>query len=285
MTAEEPRLPPELEHEIFATAALLHKKSIPKLLLVAHRVHVWYAVPHCFVMPIALTMLRIEPYLYRSLDLSVLAQNQALLDVSSAKPASFLASAVRHVIFKIDEDFEAHTSALRLCTGITHFAVSGANDTNDGLLAILSLMRIERFAGSIVNLFDQPPERPIDGRHPAFRLLTHLEFFDHDDLEMFIVSLPSLTHLATESVLSGEQVRRLFKGCSNLRVMVLLVLLGGVPPVDDPRIVMCHYTEWSEAAAPAPQRTFWDVAEAFLEKKRRGEVQGAQYCLSFPDPD
>ncbi|KAJ7061741.1 hypothetical protein C8F01DRAFT_145399 [Mycena amicta] len=259
MTAVEPRLPPELEHEVFATAALLDQDSIPTLLLVAHRVRVW-----------------IEPYLYRSFDLSVVTGRQALLDVSSAKPASFLASAVRHVIFKIDGDSELHKSALRICTGVTHLAVSSATDNrNSGLLAILSLMHIERFAGSIVDLFDQPPEHRMDGRHPAFRFLTHLEIFDNlgsDAVDAFVIALPSLTHLATESLHSGEQVQRLLKGCSNLLVMVLL--LDGVPPVDDPRIVLCTYVDWAEAAAPAPQRTYWDIAEEFLEQKRRGEVQG-----------
>ncbi|KAJ7061740.1 hypothetical protein C8F01DRAFT_1369212 [Mycena amicta] len=255
MSADEPRLPPELEQEVFATAALLDQDSIPTLLLVAHRVRVW-----------------IEPYLYRSLDLSILTARQALLDLSSAKPPSFLASAVRHVIFKIEEDSERHKRALRLCTGITHLAVSAASDnTNYGLLAVLNLMHIERFAGSIVDLFGQPPEHPMDGRHPAFRFLTHLEIFDNlgsDAVDAFVIALPSLTHLATEST---EGAQRILEGCQNLRI---LVSLRRTPQVDDPRIVVCDYLDWAEAAAPAPQQTFWDVAEEFLERKRRGEVQG-----------
>ncbi|KAJ7061752.1 hypothetical protein C8F01DRAFT_1138292 [Mycena amicta] len=255
----EPRLPPELEHEVFATAALLDKKSIPKLLLVAHRVHVW-----------------IEPYLYRSFDLSVLAQRQAFLDLSSAKPASFLASAVRHVIFKIEGDSEPHKSALRLCTGITHLAVSAATENvTFGLLPILSLMRIERFAGSIANLFtrNQPPVYPMDGQHPAFRFLTHLDLFDDlvfDEVDEFIISLPSLTHLAVEST---ESAQRVLEGCPNLRIVVSF---RGPPYSHDPRIVECRYNDWAEAAARPPQRTFWDVAEEILEIKRRAQVQGHQ---------
>ncbi|KAJ7061748.1 hypothetical protein C8F01DRAFT_1369218 [Mycena amicta] len=262
MSAEEPRLPPELEHEIFAIAAFLDRSSIPDLLLVARRVHIW-----------------IEPFLYRSLTLSVPGQLRALLHISSAKPPSFLASAVRHVVFDIVEDSnsqpEAYTSALRLCTGVTHIAVSASRDNLlSDVLAIMSLMHIERFAGKIENLFNRPQH--LEPRHPAFRFLTHLEVFDNlnsDEIEAFIVSLPSLTHLATESVLPSERARRLLEGCPNLRVIVSL-LGRGAPPVDDPRIVLCDYTEWAEAAAPAPQRTYWDVAEEFLEKKRRGEVQG-----------
>ncbi|KAJ7061745.1 hypothetical protein C8F01DRAFT_1083137 [Mycena amicta] len=273
MSAEGPRLPPELEHEIFAIAAILDQCCIPDLLLVARRVHV-------------------------CLNLSVPGQLRALLHVSSAKPPSFLASAVRHVIFDIGEDSnsqpEAYTSALRLCTGVTHIAVSAARDNLiSDVLAIMSLMHIERFAGSIArlfnrpqqrqraigasifDLFDDPPMQPMDPQYPAFRFLTHLEVFDNlnsDEMEAFIVSLPSLTHVATGSVLPSERARRLLKGCSNLRVMVFL--RGYVPLVDDPRIVVCNYTDWAEAAALAPKRTYWDVVEEFLEKKSRGEVRG-----------
>ena len=74
-------------------------------------------------------------------------------------------------------------------------------------------------------------------------------------------------------------MREILEGCKRLRVFVCL---GLTPELDaqedtrafDSRVVACGYNTWGEAAAPAGQRTFWDVAEEFLERKRKGEVKG-----------
>ncbi|KAJ7048236.1 hypothetical protein C8F01DRAFT_1193550 [Mycena amicta] len=72
---DEPRLPPELEREIFQTTALLH--SAPPLLRVARRVLIW-----------------VEPLLYRVLIIGG-SIGIAQLNAASSKPPAFLARAVR----------------------------------------------------------------------------------------------------------------------------------------------------------------------------------------------
>ncbi|KAJ7731797.1 hypothetical protein DFH07DRAFT_945088, partial [Mycena maculata] len=108
-----PIFPPDLEREVFETAAILHFRTIPTLLLVAHRIFIW-----------------IEPLLYRVLEPSSSKRHpssQSMDDIVRrllrTKPASFFETGVRDIFLGLHSDLseeEVHT-LLRSCTKIESF--------------------------------------------------------------------------------------------------------------------------------------------------------------------
>nr|GAT43191.1 predicted protein [Mycena chlorophos] len=286
------RLPPELEHEIFRTTAVLHRRHIPTLLLVARRVHSWSAFPASASTNTPLIIARIEPLLYQSIYLGNARQFTAIQTLIPLRPPAFWAAAVRHVhiafsrggFYNPTED----NQILSLCTGVERLALSSAR-ANPGIFPILATLSIKRFGGRITHLFQAPsPPLAMDGRHSAFRALTHLEPFDAIDKRMitFLCALPELTHLATGTWLQQPEMQQLFEGCEKLRVFVYLGrfsaggsgFIGNYADIHDrvfdPRFVICGYESWDEAAWPDGRESYWTKAERLLARKARGEAKG-----------
>ncbi|KAJ7053574.1 hypothetical protein C8F01DRAFT_1260554 [Mycena amicta] len=273
MSSDDDRLPRELERVIFRATALLYPSTIPTLLRVARRVLVW-----------------VEPLLYRTLNIGAISNSQ--LNAASAKPPTFLARAVRSVVLHADPTYNGVIETLCLCTGVTGLAIIGGTYA-EKLLPVLSAMPIRRIAGSLFEILgltadSQPKEI---AAHPLLRCLTHIDLFEqlHDPQVRSLIGaisfLPFLTHLGINHC-SGilntvcEWIERILKTCQSLRIVAILDYdpPGGLSAhqaeipksLRDPRLVLCSTRSWFEGVLDGPN--FWTVAEDFVARKRRGEV-------------
>jgi hypothetical protein len=142
--------------------------------------------------------------------------------------------------------------------------------------------------------------RDMDPRQPVFALLTHLDLLDRRIAaprlqSSFVVQLPVLTHFAAFFDVSpgrdfSARARDILAACKSLRVFVSrpLVVLGGLeslPSTDDVRFVYMFVRspdlERGWIAQTRGGTDHWARAEAFVEKKRRGEIQPGSFALIF----
>ncbi|KAJ7088695.1 hypothetical protein C8R44DRAFT_892752 [Mycena epipterygia] len=277
-----PVFPPELEREIFETAALMHPKTIPVLLRVAHRVLIW-----------------IEPVLYRVIridHLPVLPMADAVRRAMEAKSASFFEESVRHLLLApipnwSDEDV---CTLLRLCPRLVSFAISKGCFSRPPSLSILQGMHeVRNWSGSLEDLFGS--HTTIDLGHPFFRTVTHMDIFEvvHDDdirICPGLAALPALTHLCLNGGTGAGAVRRVLEQCMHLRVLVNMwhksdnegaYEIASNPPVTDVRFVVSmfsdYWKDWEVGARGGID--FWAAADMFVARKRRGEIELTCYLL------
>ncbi|KAJ7634398.1 hypothetical protein FB45DRAFT_1056452 [Roridomyces roridus] len=277
----EPRLPTDIEREVFETVALIFPSMIPTLLLVARRVLIWT-----------------EPLLYRVLGdprgQSYKSLATALLATSRSKPPSFLHKSVRHLFLDMSSEWtdEEALQVLRLCTGLVNLLALPPY-SNPRLLPILGVLHLRRLSTSLETLFGNRAE--IDLRHPLFSSLTHLDIFDEgiasNSLHVQgLCALPALTHLCLNNDVPWGAVKDLLAGCRSLSVFVNLwayirfdraKAVARSPPVTDVRFVVAvfadYWTDWETGAYGG--NDFWKSAEEFIELKRRGELPETCYLL------
>ncbi|KAJ7059494.1 hypothetical protein C8F01DRAFT_1231969 [Mycena amicta] len=291
MSMNVPHFPRELEQGIFEIAAETWSHEVPKLLRVAHRVHVW-----------------LEPFLYRTIHLGFphpgreKDAQEAFLSAAACKPASFLARAVRRVFIDFSfADFTPEillrvTEALRPCTGITHFAMNKGKDmTPADIFDALNRVHLHCLGGFLRDVMPAPI--PMDALQPIFRSLTHLLVFDKD-LETdpgylpFVMTLPALTHLALKHWIWATVWTPLLQRdvCVHLRILVFLIKMAADPPLRvyeeqanavgrlarDPRVVGTVYEAFPDCIS-VQGHTFWDEAEIFIQKKKSGLIPNDCY--------
>ncbi|KAJ7059691.1 hypothetical protein C8F01DRAFT_1295743 [Mycena amicta] len=259
----EPRLPLDLEREIFELTAHLYPETRPRLLLVARRVRCW-----------------LEPLLYKTLVVDGLHEAHRIVSLATTKPPGFFAGITRRLVLSADS--HTPTQILALCKGVTHLAIE------DDILReqwqcihpfFFSLEHVQRLAFAAREL------RTFDPTAPVFSHLTHLTLLDcsYDKLPPFVSALPSLTHLALFHPPTCSIVQDLLADCPHLRLMVLIapsrhwaVVAAGSTPrprtLTDERLVICVSKDWKEGVGEG--YTYWDVAEIFLRDKQRGAVDG-----------
>ncbi|KAJ7303529.1 hypothetical protein DFH08DRAFT_945319 [Mycena albidolilacea] len=143
--------------------------------------------------------------------------------------------------------------------------------------------------------------RDMDPRQSVFALLTHLDLFDLRIAaprlqSSFVAQLPVLTHFAAFFDVSpgrdfSARARDILAACKSLRVLVSrLLLIGGslesLPTTDDVRFIymVLPYSDIERGwiAQTRGGTDHWARAEAFVEKKRRGETQPASRCFIEP---
>ncbi|KAJ7290096.1 hypothetical protein C8J57DRAFT_1492840 [Mycena rebaudengoi] len=159
-------LPPELEHTVFETAALLYHTQIPTLMLVAQRFHTW-----------------LQPILYRVLvsagskDISWWHRFPPIGDELLPERAALLQKHARHL--SIQSPFIVEETRHSYPTSTTY------------ALQLLRVYAVDLFAG------------PPDFSHSLFSSITHLELIDGGGISAYsdeswksLVSLSCLTHLA-----------------------------------------------------------------------------------------
>ncbi|KAJ7865407.1 hypothetical protein B0H13DRAFT_2067808 [Mycena leptocephala] len=261
------RFPLELERLMFEYAAE-NISAIPTLLLVAHRVRVW-----------------LEPLLYTVLRLDSSALLAAVLESLDAKPASFLASNVRHVLVYASSyvlRFEAVEKLLELCSGIRSLSLIG-DITGSNLLPALGNMNIQRLS---VDSESRDEDSPVDLEHPLFAAVTHLDIFDDIDIEeeepegmqwlQSLSILPALTHLAFSTAPNPRVLHDVLENCPHIRVLLVVF------PITDTNGAKAYVEELSVVDARLGARggkDIWIRAEEFMTRKRRGEVEVGDYFL------
>ncbi|KAJ7866994.1 hypothetical protein B0H14DRAFT_2573166 [Mycena olivaceomarginata] len=257
-----PFLPPELEREIFENTATLHRDTIPNLLLVSHRVCEWIG--------------RIK---YRTV-----ACARFLLSMirSNSKPPSFFRDRVETLIVQNLEDDELE-DILSVCTRahsltiIQHIGKVPSLDSSRPRRLSLYLRHADIASPHILTAM--------------FTFVTHLKLFDlkprwQAETTAHLALLPVLTHLA---LWAAEMLIAALARCGGLRALIYINRCRGLdpPPLDDARLVsLLGYERWDEWEVGMPRRfklDFWARADAFIAKKRRGEIKpssSSPVCLA-----
>ncbi|KAJ7662751.1 hypothetical protein DFH06DRAFT_1471509 [Mycena polygramma] len=268
----EPVFPVELEREIFETTALMYPKEIPSLLRVARRVLVW-----------------VEPLLYRIIHIAGNpGMASALLSAMSTKPPQFF-RAVRHL--DLDSGDLGPGASLRLfwlCNKIVDLIIR-PNSTNPILLPILAQMRVQRLSMYLGLMF----RGSINLQHKLFHSGTHLDIFDRQGvLEALsdVPKLPALTHLCLHSSIPRDDILKVLSECPRLSILLVQYSImredeyygeAQFPHVYDARFVISlddkYWEDWVAGAKGFPG--VWSAAEAFVARKRKGEIEATRYWL------
>ncbi|KAJ7059736.1 hypothetical protein C8F01DRAFT_1370601 [Mycena amicta] len=214
-----PRLPRELEREIFELAAQSPPSTVAVLLRVAHRVQEWT-----------------EPFLYRTIRVRTSQSFEAFQHVLRTKPPNFLAASVRHVLFEAREGCtdEICLEIISKCPGITHIGTTVNFTGPKALDAFQTLPNLTHLTASLCDLFS-PEGNSIVGKvnpaHPVFARVTHLIPLDeihHRDgagreICVALSRMPSLTHLRLDQDgLAPADVEHLLCDCLRLEVLLLV---------------------------------------------------------------
>ncbi|KAJ7432945.1 hypothetical protein FB451DRAFT_1062148 [Mycena latifolia] len=276
-----PIFPLELEREIFETTALVHPSTIPGLLRVARRIHIW-----------------IEPFLYRLVhvgkDPPYSAMGSAILRATKSKPASFFHSAVRHLVLDTSATWTLDDArgVLKLCTRLDAFNAWG-DFSDPTLLRILEELPLRRLSIDLDRLFGG--YEFIDLTHTLFVSLTHLDIVDaiyENDTRIIarLPMLPALTHLRLNENVPWKHVQRLLVDCPRLEVLINVFPRLKAPwaaqrartsPIQDPRFVITVYralvANWTLCQC---QPNSWSLAEEFVACRRSGVIHRAPSLTS-----
>ncbi|KAJ6462462.1 hypothetical protein C8R45DRAFT_940712 [Mycena sanguinolenta] len=286
MESDSAALPPELERQIFETAVELHPETIPNLLLVAAR------VLEC------LDHIRIEPLRYRTFALTgppvMCRRFDVLQQAIASKPAKFIRDNVWHVF--ADWDFSQSTldTFIPFCTGIKSLVIF---NTYPGMLSQLGTARPRHLAGPIESLFQDHVQRTsqdVDLTLPLFSALTHFDVFEAIHLDSSSLTswsslalLPALTHLAFIE-LSCRVAVSVLTICPKLHIIISMhsdarthshMVSSTVEDMDDldSRFLSMVLTsddyvlDWEAGIRGGID--FWTRADAFVARKRRGEIE------------
>ncbi|KAJ7731918.1 hypothetical protein DFH07DRAFT_144855 [Mycena maculata] len=286
----DPAFPPELEHQIFKTAAILYPKIIPTLLCVARRILAW-------IEPLLYTFLRVHAAETKR------AYDDALLRALASKPRDFFPNVSRQMyLTHFSWEFfgqrtpNVWSSAelerlLRMCPGITDLLFVG--DLHKiPLILLLETMRPTRLA-IMANITD----KPLGFGLPFFQRVTHLHLFDiNGDLDLgaswpqwpSVLRLPALTHFGVPCVGAGPL---LLARLPRLTVLVLYIDDAAgeaeIQNMRDPRVVIASaqdfLADWDLGARGHDD--VWVRAEAFISRKRKGEIQDSSYHLEPMRPE
>ncbi|KAJ7441291.1 hypothetical protein B0H11DRAFT_2252182 [Mycena galericulata] len=254
---------------------------------------------------------KLEPLLYRSLQLLRPRIVARAIESVPTKQPTFLASTVRHVIVYasiLDLHPETFVRFLESCPGITSLFIMG-NITCRRLLPVLGNMRIQRLTVNLGLLFLRRRRSggtgfcPVNMNHPLFAAVSHLNILDWFDIEeeepqamqwlKDLSRLPALTHLAFGSSPPHPQVMStVLDSCPRIDALLAmfrvikqdtakeyLKYIGGA--ISDSRFVVAIHneydTDWELGARGG--NDIWARAEEFIARKKCGEVEVGDYFL------
>ncbi|KAJ7255622.1 hypothetical protein C8J57DRAFT_1655148 [Mycena rebaudengoi] len=153
------------------------------------------------------------------------------------------------------------------------------------MLPALEKMQLQQLTVDLQGLFGVTA---IDPARPLFRALTHLRLLNIPP-ELNFDELPALTHLFLSDYSSLGLISSTLENCS--RLCVLVATFPSRPPelyvkihlpIDDPRFVVMSLSceecmeYWKFGAKGG--RDFWDHAENFVARRRRGEIEPGMSC-------
>ncbi|KAJ7055004.1 hypothetical protein C8F01DRAFT_1160654 [Mycena amicta] len=281
--------PRELEREIFEIAGRLHPKSLPTLFRVARRVHIW-----------------LKPLLYQVMRLSTsdLEQVPGLVDMMQSEP-EFLRGAVRFLCLQEpDRQKERINQLLKICSrGVDLVLLSGS--LNYDLSALADMTNLRR-----LTIYTLPALCDVIDSHPGiFPQLTHIELSgsfgastaenskQNAETTRTLARLPALTHLSCASPhpISWTRVQQILDAMPRLLILALIYSPSGAQEnfdhvnegsVTDTRFVAGIFPddgdngwlEWEESAR-GTALDYWDRAEIFLRRKKKGEVEVKRFWV------
>ncbi|KAK7051958.1 hypothetical protein R3P38DRAFT_2603139 [Favolaschia claudopus] len=301
--SEHPYLPPELEREIFETAAVQYPNTIPALFLVSHRVYDWVGkIKYRTIFP------RRETYSSPKFDPTCSPMELLEAIDSKQKTASFFSSRVKQ-LFLQDLNHANLVAILSECNKIDSLVLLNPLPSPGQFFSLAELWVIHpiklglRFNEVMKAMDLEIIPQPI---HPVFASVTHLDLYDdrhRNDLADQLALLPTLTHLSiwTGSRSSAEMSAILVK-CGSLQALV--DMHGGFIDenethptfhenessacTDDLRFVSValdedmHLADWIIGTQGGID--FWAQADRFIAKRRRGEIQpSTRYWIQESD--
>ncbi|KAJ7176342.1 hypothetical protein C8R43DRAFT_557444 [Mycena crocata] len=294
----DPRLPPELERQIFETSALAHCQPVAtlNLMLVAWRVKNW-----------------VEPLLYRTVVLvdsenrgggshsSTISVHDFLAIINQKSPQFF--SNVRSLSLRATaaDDIASMNIILATTTNINNVFIARLISLKT--CPALGTLRPRRLAAHLTALFYG---RSIDFMHPIFLYVTHLELYDyrstiHTEPDwQGLTKIPHLTHLAFRRPSLQGLLFPILLACARLECIVFFS--NGTLVTEDPMLpddVRCvkmnhppHITDWVAGAKTGED--FWFRAEAIIAARGADAgriadrcelayfLENSPHCLSFP---
>ncbi|KAJ7504182.1 hypothetical protein B0H11DRAFT_507179 [Mycena galericulata] len=283
-----PHLPSELEREIFELAAARNRRSIPKLLLVARRVHEW-----------------LEPLLYHVLLFRRDRDDKGptkpmpmepIMRAIETKPRAFFYESVKHLAVNNNVPRANVERILSVCTGIVNLALFNG-DSDPSFIPYIDCIRPQRFAANMMVLFAGAP----DFTHSLFANVTHLDIADTFGLTWEpwnkLALLPCLTHLSfnySDEALPAGLFHTVLVECALLQALVVvwpnMIMVEyeaefSQYPTHDPRFVMiiCSKYFWDWEAGARGGVDFWSRADTFIAQKRLGAVS-QDVCLLDDTP-
>ncbi|KAJ7213440.1 hypothetical protein GGX14DRAFT_618676 [Mycena pura] len=284
-------LPPELEFKIFKLAALSRPASTPTLMRVAWRVKQW-----------------VEPLFYRTLAIGEevidglpACDMQTLTRIIQTKSPAFLADAVRNVMLRYQEPYDAHV-ILSACPGIENLYLTPLfRHPTHHTLPAFDVPSLRQLYCHLDNVFDLYSIDPFV--HTTLAPITHLEMFDDPGtierhgpmrdipLGTRLSVLPHLTHLALnlDHAIIWVCVQVLAE-CACLRVLVVFCEnewqeegrdAGSEVLASDVRGVMMslrnYLKDWQRGILTG--NDYWARAEALIAKRISGEVDRRAFFL------
>ncbi|KAJ7677794.1 hypothetical protein DFH06DRAFT_1316594 [Mycena polygramma] len=273
-----PFFPPELERQIFETTAELYPGSVSRLLRVSKRVHEW-----------------IEPIKFNTVT-SVGTHASCPIDVlwltieSNTKPVSFFGHSVRHLYLQPEGPFGLYRvlKIISTCSGLQSLWLGHLPNGHELLIPSLAALRPRRLSIYLTPLLEKQTRCL-----PMFTFVTHLDILDHLFMipehkiprwTSFLALLPALTHLL--GFLDSKIATEILASCPNLKLLVLhqgLSPAHNLPVIDDARYVCMLnadiadcYEDWIVGIRGGLD--FWARADAFVAKKRRGEIKPSSRC-------
>ncbi|KAF7299798.1 hypothetical protein HMN09_00985900 [Mycena chlorophos] len=284
-TISSPLLPPELERIVFETAARMAFGSIPPLMLVARRVHIW-----------------LEPLLYR-----VIRQKHVpaavMIAVLESRP-EILRNAVESLFFDSSLEGELSTERsdqlLAICsTSISTLFFDRFPKDKAAWTTLPSLPKLSRLTCPLLILTGIVSLDPSTMQY-RYPLLTHAEVGGPVAAEFLVLagSISTLTHLACTNPSDSfdASIRRFLE--STPRIVAVIIVCGSsfvgqyFDAVNDVALAECDqarlmggtypdgadedsWMEWQDSALGTGM-DFWDRGELFLERKRKGEVDASR---------
>ncbi|TFK73875.1 hypothetical protein BDN72DRAFT_834204 [Pluteus cervinus] len=259
-----PRLPPEIEYEIFTLALKLQRKDCTRLMCVAKRVEEWLA-----------------PLIYNVLSFtSVLGKRQTLSTFERYGHHVQQILIICHIPITESDLF-------KYCPNIRVLGFWFDVSLNKGVFGLKSLKSL------ILDDLDffqteRPSMKTDDIEKKAwFSNITHIVVTTilsrhSSTLRLF----PNLTHLMLLSSNSQDILRHILRSYPTLKVVVWLLLQitsdetitvidmnsGPAPKVDDERVVTidCNFSEQrAKAAKGEVEEDVWVVAERTVEERRK----------------
>ncbi|KAJ7724418.1 hypothetical protein B0H16DRAFT_1698730 [Mycena metata] len=288
LPSRNPRLPLELEREVFEMAAS-SLGNIFNLILVASRVKEW-----------------IEPLLYRVVvrvynrndGLPRFTPFETLVHKIGSKPPVFWSKSVKSLAFYGIEEQDPVEQILTACTGLVRLCT--ASPRSRFLPALKNFPALRHLCIEIEALFGGLSF--VDFAHPAFHNITHLELLDvprasaderAHQICTGLVHIPKLTHIALNAEVMYRALFPLLYLLTHLRAIVLLGRIRADLGFDLPthltmegRFVSIRQTDWKRdwLSGADTGEDFWALADKFLAARRAGKVDRSRFNI-YDDED
>ncbi|KAF7300339.1 hypothetical protein HMN09_00917200 [Mycena chlorophos] len=300
--ADGPRLPEDLERDIFlyaaqATSGLddgdsaqveVDVETVKRLVLVAKRTRDW-----------------LQPLLFRSLVLvehTSQTRLPALSFLLSSKPAEFWAHGPRTIVLNVafgPDDAAVVLPLLKACTRLERLTIASPDSERRRLLLCLAKMtELKRLSAELGMLFDHTIGS-VDLSMPVFpgHTLTHLSLLDElygispseeAHLASQLSTLSELRYLALYGMVAASFLLGVLASCPRLRLLanrfpdsgrttVQTMYERHLTTVTDVRFVIMPHgrlnAEWEEG----DKQDWWDEAERFVEEKKQGKIDAGRF--------